>query len=212
MKSKPSSLYVHIPFCKNICSYCDFKKFIYNQVRINDYFKSLFFELNQYKDRKYKSIYIGGGTPSCIDKENLTNLLSMLGDMLHDNYKEFAIESNVEDLNESFLNIIKESKINRLSVGIQTFNDDHIKFCNRRHNKKQAIDNINKASLYIKNISVDMIYAFDKQSIKQLKEDIDIVTSLPIKHISYYSLLVEPNTILHAKKIFPFKKYPQEIS
>lgn len=199
MKYKPSSLYVHIPFCKNICSYCDFKKFIYNQKRINEYFQSLFFELEKYKDRKYKSIYIGGGTPSCIDSTNLIKLLEVLDNLLDRNYKEFSIESNVEDLNDSFLTIIKNSKINRLSVGIQTFNDKFINYCNRKHNKNMAIENINKASNYITNISIDMIYAFKEQTIKQLKEDIKTVLSLPIKHISYYSLLIEPNTILYAK-------------
>lgn len=201
MKSKPSALYVHIPFCKNICSYCDFKKFIYNQNRINEYFQSLFFELKQYKDRKYKSIYIGGGTPSCIDKNNLLTLLNTLDSMLDKNYKEFSIESNVEDLNDEFLSLLLQSKVNRLSVGIQTFNEKYIKYCNRKHSKEVAINNIKKASTYIKNISVDMIFAFPNQTYKELQEDIDIALSLPIKHISYYSLLIEPNTILYSKNV-----------
>ena len=126
MKSKANALYVHIPFCRNICSYCDFKKFIYNQKRVNDYFKSLFFELKQYENNKYKSIYIGGGTPSCIDKNNLEKLLMTLSNMLDKNYKEFCIESNVEDLNDEFLSLISSNKINRLSIGVQTFNDKYI--------------------------------------------------------------------------------------
>ena len=201
MKSKPSALYVHIPFCKNICSYCDFKKFIYNQNRINEYFQSLFFELKQYKDRKYKSIYIGGGTPSCIDKNNLLTLLNTLDSMLDKNYKEFSIESNVEDLNDEFLSLLLQSKVNRLSVGIQTFNEKYIKYCNRKHSKEVAINNIKKASTYIKNISIDMIFAFPNQTYKELQEDIDVALSLPIKHISYYSLLIEPNTILYSKNV-----------
>lgn len=201
MKSKAKALYVHIPFCKNICTYCDFKKFIYNQVRINEYFKSLFFELETLKDNKYKSIYIGGGTPSCIDEENLKTLLFKLSNLLDKNYIEFAIESNVEDLNDKFLSIIKENKINRLSIGVQTFNYKYIKYCNRRHNKELAIENINRASRYIKNISIDMIFAYQNQTLKELKQDIEIATSLPIKHLSYYSLLIEPNTVLYAKNV-----------
>ncbi len=201
MKSKAKALYVHIPFCKNICTYCDFKKFIYNQQRINDYFKSLFFELESLKGNKYKSIYIGGGTPSCIDEYNLTKLLKSLSELLDDKYIEFAIESNVEDLNDKFLTIIKENKVNRLSIGVQTFNDKYIKYCNRRHNKQMAIDNITLASLYIKNISIDMIFAYQGQTVKELTQDIKIATSLPIKHISYYSLLIEPNTVLYAKNV-----------
>ena len=119
MKSKAKALYVHIPFCKNICTYCDFKKFIYNQQRINDYFKSLFFELEGLKGNKYKSIYIGGGTPSCIDEFNLTKLLKSLSELLDEKYIEFAIESNVEDINDKFLSIIKENKVNRFSYRIK---------------------------------------------------------------------------------------------
>ena len=201
MKFKADALYIHIPFCKNICTYCDFKKFIYNQERINDYFKSLFFQLEMLKDNKYKSIYIGGGTPSCIDKENLEMLLKKLSMILSNNYKEFCIESNVEDLDDSFLSLISKYKVNRLSIGVQSFNDKYIIYCNRRHNKVNAIDNIKLASKYIKNISIDLIFAFKDQSIKEIKNDIDIATSLPIKHISYYSLLIEPNTILWAKNV-----------
>ena len=201
MKSNVTFLYVHIPFCRNICTYCDFKKFIYNQTWVNDYFKSLFLDLKQYENRKYKTIYIGGGTPSCIDKENLSLLLDKLSLLLDDNYKEFTIECNVEDINDEFLTLIKDSKINRLSIGVQTFNDKFITFCNRRHNKQMAIDNINKASTYIKNLSIDLIYAFPYQKLKDVKNDILIATSLPIKHISYYSLLIEPNTILYNNNV-----------
>ena len=75
MKSKAKALYVHIPFCKNICSYCDFKKIIYNEKIVNDYFESLFFQLKQFDNNKYKSIYIGGGTPSCLQNKLLNDLL-----------------------------------------------------------------------------------------------------------------------------------------
>ena len=201
MKSNPTSLYVHIPFCRNICTYCDFKKFIYNQNRINDYFQSLFFDLSRYENRTYKTIYIGGGTPSCIDKTNLSTLLDKLKNKLDKNYKEFTIECNVEDINDEFLSLIKEKGINRLSIGVQTFNDKFISFCNRKHTKEMAINNIIKASKYINNISIDLIYAFPNQTLKDLKEDIEIATSLPIKHISYYSLLIEENTVLYAKNI-----------
>lgn len=200
MKSKANALYIHIPFCKNICTYCDFKKFIYDQKRVDDYFKSLFFELDLLKDKKYKSIYIGGGTPSCIDNQNLTMFLKKVYTLLDKNYKEFCIESNVEDLNETFLSTIKEYGINRLSIGVQTFNEKYIKYCNRHHNKQMAIDNINLASKYINNLSIDLIFAFKGQTSKEISNDLKIASSLPIKHISYYSLLIETYTILWAKK------------
>ena len=86
MKSKARALYIHIPFCRNICTYCDFKKFIYNQTRIDNYFKSLFFDLQKYENNRYKSIYIGGGTPSCIDLKNLNDLLKKSNSLLDGNY------------------------------------------------------------------------------------------------------------------------------
>ena len=200
MKSKANALYVHIPFCKNICFYCDFAKFIYNQERVDKYFESLFFDLKQIEPYKFKTIYIGGGTPSAIDKTNLEKLLSYLSKHLKDNY-EFTIECNVEDINDDLLKLFVKYGINRLSIGVQTFNDKLIKIINRHHNKEMAINNINKASKYIENISVDMIYALPEQSFEDLKEDVSIITSLPIKHISYYSLLIEENTPFYARKI-----------
>ncbi len=194
-----SSLYIHIPFCRTICTYCDFKKFIYNQERVNGYFESLFLQLSSYTQNKYKTIYIGGGTPSCIDVNHLEKLLQILSNMLSNHYQEFCIECNVEDINEELLNLFMKYKINRVSIGIQTFNERLIAFCGRHHNKEMAIEKIKLAATMIPNISVDMIFAFPNQTIKDLKKDLEIVTSLPIKHISYYSLLVEKNTILYVK-------------
>ena len=201
MKSKARALYIHIPFCRNICTYCDFKKFIYNQMRIDNYFKSLFLDLEQYKNNKYKSIYIGGGTPSCIDINNLSSLLQKANSMLFPKYKEFCIECNVEDINENFLKLLVDNNINRLSIGVQSFQKKFIEFCGRKHTKQQAIDNILLASKYIKNLSIDLIFAFPNQTKIDIKKDIEIVSHLPIKHISYYSLLIEENTIIYAKKI-----------
>ena len=201
MKSKARALYIHIPFCRNICTYCDFKKFIYNQTRIDNYFKSLFFDLQKYENNRYKSIYIGGGTPSCIDLKNLNDLLKKSNSLLDGNYKEFCIECNVEDINENFLKILVSNKINRLSIGVQSFQKKFIDFCGRKHTKQQAIDNIMLASKYIKNLSIDLIFAFPNQTKLDIKKDIEIVSKLPIKHVSYYSLLIEENTILFARKI-----------
>jgi len=198
MKSSASSLYVHIPFCKSICSYCDFKKFIYNQTRVDNYFESLFFELEKY-NKKYKTIYIGGGTPSAIDSNNLEKLLAILSNKLSDNYQEFAIENNVEDINEDYLKLLAKYKINRLSIGVQTFNPKYISLCNRHHTKDMVIKRINLAKKYFNNVSIDMIFGYPNQTKKELDKDLELATSLPITHISYYSLLIEPNTILNAK-------------
>lgn len=201
MKSKVNALYVHIPFCKNICFYCDFKKFIYDKQRVNDYFQSLFFEIDSLNEKKYQTIYIGGGTPSCIDYEILKDLLKKLSAHLKDNYLEFCIECNVEDINEKLLELLVENKINRISIGVQTFNDKYIKLSNRHHNKQMAIKKINLTAKYLKNISIDLIYAFKDQTYQEIKEDLKIALSLPIMHISYYSLLIEPNTVFYARNV-----------
>lgn len=201
MKYKAKALYVHIPFCKNICSYCDFKKVIYNQKIVNKYFESLFFELSFYFKNKYQSIYIGGGTPSCIDEKNLKELLYKLSLMLTSNYKEFCIELNVEDINDNLLKLLKENKVNRLSIGVQTFQNKFIKFCNRKHSSNMAIEKIKLASQYFKNISIDLIYGYPNQRKKELLSDLKIAMRLPITHLSYYSLLIEPNTILANQNI-----------
>ena len=200
-KYKPNALYVHIPFCKHICTYCDFKKFIYNQERVEKYFASLFIDLNKYENHKYHSIYIGGGTPSCIASPLLENLLAKLEKLLFKKNYEFCIECNVEDIDIKLLELFKKYRVNRLSIGVQTFDDKYINYCNRHHDKKMAIDHIFLAKKYIDNISIDLIFAYQGQSIKQIDKDIKTAMSLPITHLSYYSLLIEENTILWAKKV-----------
>ena len=198
MKSEPNALYVHIPFCKQICAYCDFAKVIYQKKFVNDYFESLFFELKKIPKKKYDTIYIGGGTPSCLPLHLLSTLLQKLQKKLKKNY-EFSIESNVEDLNESFLKTIQKYGINRLSIGIQTFQEAFIQLCHRKHTLEQAINNVKLAAQFIENINVDMIYGFPFQRFEDVQEDLDILVHLPIKHISYYSLIIEPNTLFYQR-------------
>lgn len=199
MRSDAPSLYVHIPFCRQICSYCDFAKVIYNPKRIDAYFKSLFFELKTLKKHPYRTIYIGGGTPSCIPLPTLKKLLKKLRPLLQKSSYEFTIECNVEDINEKLLALLVRYGVNRLSCGVQTFQDHLIRLCNRRHDREMVFQHIQLASQYITNISVDMIYAFPGQTFEQLKEDVRLVLSLPIQHLSYYSLQIEENTILKAR-------------
>lgn len=191
------SAYIHIPFCMSICSYCDFCKFYYNEDMVNKYLDALEKEIkDRYNGEVLNTIYIGGGTPSCLNIEELTRLFEILKVFKIDNL-EYTIECNIENITEEKLVLFKKYGINRISIGIQTFNDKYIKYLNRNHTKNSAIETINLVKKYFDNINVDLIYALPKQTLEELENDIDIYLGLDISHISTYSLLIEPHTMLY---------------
>lgn len=199
MTNNISALYVHIPFCKSICSYCDFAKVIYKKDLADEYIKTILAEINSYKIIKFKTIYIGGGTPSSLSLEQLEYLLANIFLLLDNNY-ELTIEANIEDINAEFLETIKKYGVNRLSIGIQTFNEELKLLLKRKHNNEEIKDKIALARSYgFGNISIDMMYALPTQTLDDLKEDLKKLVSLNIEHISYYSLLIEENTFLYTK-------------
>lgn len=194
-------LYVHIPFCSSICSYCDFNKMISKKERQNLYIKRLIEEINEYKDNlnNLTSIYIGGGTPNSIDLNNLESLLISLNPF-NNNLMEYSIELNPELITEDLAKLLSKYRISRVSIGVQTVNIESIKLLNRHHNKEIVLNAINILKKYnINNINIDMIFGIPNTNIEDLKEDLNFVLSLPIKHISYYSLIVEDKTILKYK-------------
>lgn len=197
------AVYIHIPFCKTICSYCDFCKMFYNEIWIKKYLKALNEEINTYyKGECIKTLYIGGGTPNSLDDNELESLFKILQNLKLDNDYEYTIECNIELLTENQIKLFKKYNINRVSIGIQTFNEKNLKFLGRNHTKSDAINKINLLKEYgINNINVDLMYALPKQTLEELKEDIDILLSLDIPHISTYSLIIEPNTILYNNRV-----------
>lgn len=203
------SIYIHIPFCNKICTYCDFCKIYYNSNIVNDYLKELEKEVKEnYKKEIIETVYIGGGTPSCLNKKELNKLFSIT-DMitLNDNY-EFTFECNIENINKDFLKELKKSKVNRLSIGVQSFNKDILKKLGRNYNS-DIKDKIDLCKKYFANINVDLIYGINGQSLKGLKEDLDSFINLNINHISIYSLILENNTIL---KINNYKEIKDDLS
>ena len=144
MNHKINSLYIHIPFCKRICPYCDFVKFIYNESFLNQYLEELKKDLDQLikKRYKFKTIYIGGGTPSILSSSQICDLFSKITPLLEDSY-EFTIELNPENIDENILKTLKNNKINRISIGIQTFNTRLLKLIDRDY----AIDIPSKIEL-----------------------------------------------------------------
>lgn len=195
------SAYIHIPFCDSICSYCDFAKFLKSTNYVDKYLSSLEKEIQKnYKGEVLNTLYVGGGTPSCLNICELEKLLKILSSFNTENL-EYTFEANIENIDEEKVNLLKQYGVNRISLGIQTFNPKYLKFLNRNHTKDEVFEKIDMIKKYIKNINVDLMYAFPDQTLDELKEDIDIFKNLDVPHISTYSLIIEKNTVLHNQKI-----------
>ena len=190
------SIYIHIPFCNSICTYCDFCKIFYNKKYINDYLNNLEQEIKvRYKSEIVNTIFIGGGTPSSLDDEELIRLMNIIEIFkLNDNY-EFTVECNIESITENKLKIMKKYGVNRISIGVESFDNSIIKLLGRNHTKKDVYNKMGIVKRYFSNINIDLIYAaYDDINI--LKSDIDCFLKLDIPHISTYSLIIEDNTML----------------
>lgn len=190
------SIYIHIPFCNTICTYCDFCKMYYNKKYIENYLDSLEKEINdRYKGEIVKTIYIGGGTPTSLDEEDLDRLFKIVSIFNRDKNIEFTVEGNAESITEEKLKIMKKYGVNRISIGVQSFDDDIIQILGRNHNKELVFNKIKLIKKYISNINIDLIYAVTND-IDIVKRDINYFLELDIPHISLYSLILEDNTIL----------------
>lgn len=192
------AVYIHIPFCSNICTYCDFCKMYYNKKHVTKYLEELEKEIkNNYNGETIETIYIGGGTPSSLDLEELEYLLKITEYFKTSSNLEFTVECNIENCNYEKLELLKKYNVNRLSFGVQTFNSKFLEILGRKHNKEETFNIIECAKeLGFNNINIDLMYAFNGQTIDDLKKDLDLFLKLNINHISTYSLIIEPNTIL----------------
>lgn len=202
------SIYIHIPFCNSICTYCDFCKIFYDKKYINDYLNNLEQEIKvRYKSEIVNTIFIGGGTPSSLDDEELIRLMNIIEIFkLNDNY-EFTVECNIESITENKLKIMKKYGVNRISIGVESFDNSIIKLLGRNHTKKDVYNKMGIVKRYFSNINIDLIYAaYDDINI--LKSDIDCFLKLDIPHISTYSLIIEDNTML---KINGMKNIDEDI-
>ena len=192
-------LYIHIPFCKSICTYCDFTKRVpKNKSMIDEYLIHLKEELLSYK--KYfdsiETIYIGGGTPTILDLDELKILFDMLKDFK--NIKEFTIEINPETLTLEKAELLKNSGVNRCSLGVESFDDNILKILGRNHNKTDVYNCIEcLKKVGITNINIDLIFAAPGSNLSSIKNDLKEFYKLDINHLSYYSLILEEKTILY---------------
>ena len=202
------SIYIHIPFCKSICSYCDFCKLLYNEKWIDLYLDSLAKEIKSYNiSSKVKTLYIGGGTPSSLSEKCLEKLFNIINKFNFIKNYEFTFECNINDINSNLLNILKKGKVNRLSIGIESFDKNNLKLLNRSCDYIDVKNKINICKKFgFNNINVDLIYAVPNENEKILLNDLNLLTSLDITHISTYSLMIEENTVLYINNIKPIKE------
>ena len=193
------SAYIHIPFCKNICSYCDFCKVFYKEELVDKYLISLENEIkNRYKDEILDTLYIGGGTPSSLSTNQLNKLFEITNLFNLNKTYEFTIEFNIEDISKEKLEICKNNKVNRISIGVESFNKNNLDYLGRKvSNIKEKIDLVKE---YFDNINVDLIYALPCEDLKVLEDDLDNILSLDINHVSCYSLIIEKHTKLYNLK------------
>lgn len=190
--------YIHIPFCSNICSYCDFSKVYYNETLATAYLKALEQEIKKkYQGETLNSIYIGGGTPTSLNYQELDYLLSLTKYFNLSKDYEFTIETNIDCLDETKIQILKKYGVNRISLGVQSFNSKCLKILNRTHTKAETLDIIKKLQKNgFDNINIDLIYGII-DDITIIKQDLQTFLSLNIPHISCYSLIIEPHTSLY---------------
>ena len=196
-----SSVYIHIPFCSHICTYCAFTKFYYNKKMVTDYLNTLEKEIKErYQGEILKTLYIGGGTPSSLDISDLKELFKILKVFKFQDDYEFTIEVNPENLTFDKIKLFKENKVNRISMGVESTNINCLKYLGRCHDFSLVKDKIKLLKEFgFNNINVDLIYALKNQSLEELKKDLDNLLSLDVQHISTYSLMIEDKTILKLK-------------
>ena len=198
------SVYIHIPFCNSICSYCDFCKFLNDEKWASIYLDKLEEEVKEYyENERIKSIYVGGGTPSCLSINNLNKLFNIIRLFRTDMECEFTFECNVNDICVELLSTLVNNKVNRLSIGVESFDKNNLSFLNRKHTKESIIEKINLAKRYFENINVDLIYALPTENIHTLKKDVSEILKLNITHISTYSLIIEEHTKLYNDGVKP---------
>ena len=197
-----AGIYIHIPYCKQQCTYCNFHFRIAQKDKL-EMLKSMHKEIKERKDflngKEVSSIYFGGGTPSILSISEIKNILQTIYTLYSVNEDaEITVECNPDDLTDPKLSSYKKIGVNRLSIGVQSFADADLKFMNRSHNAKEAIESIELAKkVGFENITIDLIYGLPNQTLKQWRKNLDIMFSLGIQHFSAYSLTIEEKTALY---------------
>ncbi len=191
------SLYIHIPFCISKCIYCDFNSIVIKSQVVDEYLKAIEKELQSATGKySFTTVFIGGGTPTVLNETQLDRLLSMISKHVDvTNLKEYTIEVNPGTLSDEKTFIMKNSHVDRISIGIQSFNDRYLKLLGRIHSANEAKDVFfNVREKGFKNISIDLIYGYPAQSLNEWKKDLQECCKLDPEHISAYCLTYEQGT------------------
>ncbi|SFA70105.1 oxygen-independent coproporphyrinogen-3 oxidase [Lentibacillus halodurans] len=213
---KAQSVYIHIPFCQQICHYCDFTKFFYNEKLATEYIEALSNEINTNihgNSNKVNTIFIGGGTPTALNLEQLRSLMQLI-DAKFDiaACSEFTIEANPGDFDEEKIKLLKSFGVNRISLGVQVFDNIMLEELGRLHKVKdvyRTIDLLQQQRFY--NISLDLIYALPNQTVEHFRQSLNEAVSFNLPHYSTYALQIEPKTVFYQRhKKGKLHRPPQE--
>lgn len=198
-KNPAVSLYIHIPFCHNRCSFCSFVVAIGKQNHIDAYLEALAKEARKYKGVSLETIYIGGGTPSFLDTAQLKRLVEIVKNNFHfKTNAEFTIEANPENIDLQKARLLYDMGVNRISLGVQSLNDKYLKFLGRPHDSQGALKSyqcLRKAGF--SNISLDLMFSFPHQTTAEIEKDVEGLTSLGSEHLSLYTLTIEEGSKFH---------------
>jgi putative oxygen-independent coproporphyrinogen III oxidase len=198
------SAYFHIPFCAQICYYCDFNKVFFHGQPVDEYLKAMENEMKRtveaFPTDRLDTLFVGGGTPTVLEMKQLDFFLQSI--YKHFRFSihevEFTFEANPNELSKEKLQLLKEAGVNRLSFGVQTFDDSLLKAIGRTHRYEDVMKTIALAKeIGFENISIDLMYGLPQQTLAQFQTDLEIAFSLDIQHISAYSLIIEPKTIFY---------------
>lgn len=203
-----SGLYIHIPFCESKCHYCDF----YSEtslVKKNELVNAIAREINDESDflndvkPPLFSVYFGGGTPSLLNEDDLKKIFGSISRSYYvSECEEITIEANPDDLTPEYIRMLRKFPFNRISIGVQSFNDDELKAINRRHSAKQAEQAVLDCyEAGFRNISIDLMYGLPGQTLDSFKKSVDKALDLPVSHLSSYALSWEEGSVLYKKLI-----------
>lgn len=199
-----SSVYIHIPFCQQICHYCDFTKFFYNEKLADEYLEALAIEMAAYikqPKQQMKTIFVGGGTPTALNYQQLKILLQMIDKHFDtESCLEYTFETNPGDLDKDKIQLMQAYGVKRISLGVQVFDDEMLEKIGRVHRIKDVYENIDGLTQQgFTNISIDLIYSLPNQTIKDFEDTIKEALAFKLPHYSSYSLQIEPKTVFYQR-------------